>query len=265
MADFIYEKKENIARLIINRPDKRNALNGEVLEGLSTGLERAAADPEVKAVILSSVGEKAFTAGFDLKESMEHDITDIVERRLDSKVDVALLMKFWDFNKPIISAVQGYCVGAGVILSLLGDLIVSSDDAVYGQLETKLGFVPEVPIEMWKLPFNKMTEWLFMGKYYSAQEMYQMGVVNFIVPYAELETKALEIAGEVAKLPAYSMQIMKESIHKCYDIQGFRDTANLSTEMFNLARTHMQLTQMGEFKNTMQKGGLRAALDQRYN
>ena len=265
MADFIYEKQGNIARFIMNRPEKRNAINGEIMRGLDESLAKAAADSDVKVVILSSTGDKAFTAGFDLTESMEHNITDIVERRADSRVEVEMLMRVWNFDKPIISAVQGYCIGAGVILSLLGDLIVAADDASFGELEAMLGFVPEIPIEMWKLPFNKMNEWFYMSKYYSAQEMAQMGVVNFVVPYADLEKETLSVAERVSKIPSYSMQMMKHSIRKCCDICGFSNTVNLSMEMFNLARTHMQLTQMEEFKDDIKKGGLRAALDKKYN
>lgn len=265
MSSVIYEKCGSIAKVILNRPEKRNAISGEMLQLLDGMFHNAAADPEVKAVILSAAGDKAFTAGHDLKESMNNNITDIVERRADTKSEIDFFMRLWDFNKPIIAAVQGYCVGAGILLSFTADLIVAAEDATFGHPQWKLGYIPDYPIEMWKMPFNKMVELCFMSKFFSARELADMGVVNFVVPSDKLEEKTLEVANQVARMPDYSLQIMKESMHKCFDIRGFRHTVNFSSEMFNLARTHMQLTQVDEFRDDIANGGLKSALNKKYN
>lgn len=265
MSEIIYEKNGEIAKVVLNRPEKRNAISGTMLRELDSAFLKAGADPEIKAVILAAKGDKAFTAGHDLKESMDHDITDIVERRADTKDEIDFFLRLWDFNKPVIAAVQGYCIGAGILLSFTCDLIVASEDAVFGHPQWKLGYIPDYPIESWKMPFNKMVELCFMSKFFSAREMADMGVVNFVVSREELEEKAMETAGRVAKVPAYSMQMMKESLHKCFDLRGFRDTVNFSAEMFNLARSHMQLTQLSDFRNDIASGGLRAALDKKYD
>lgn len=118
--------------------------------------------------MIRAEGEKAFTAGFDLKESMEHNITDIVERRADTKSEVDFFLYMWYLPKPIISAVQGYCIGGGITIAMMSDLVIAADNASFGNPEIVLGFTPEIPMEHWKLPFNKATEWYFMGKYFSA-------------------------------------------------------------------------------------------------
>lgn len=265
MKTLLYEKKDGIATITMNRPEKRNAISGTMLHELDEAFGMAGRDPEVKVVILAAAGDKAFTAGHDLKESMDNNITDIVERRADTKEEIDFFLRLWDFRKPIIAAVQGYCIGAGILLSFTCDLIVASQDATFGHPQWLLGYIPDYPIEMWKMPFNKMVELCYMCKFFSAQEMADMGVVNFVVPREDLEKTALEVAQRVAKVPDYSMQIMKESIHKCYDLRGFRHTVNFSSEMFNLARSHMQLTQVSEFRDDISKGGLRAALDKKYD
>lgn len=85
MSVILYEKQDSIAVITLNRPEKRNALNTELLNGLGDCLHQANDDPEVKVIVIRGAGEKAFTAGFDLKESMNNNITDIVERRADTQ------------------------------------------------------------------------------------------------------------------------------------------------------------------------------------
>lgn len=119
MSVILYEKQDNIGIITLNRPEKRNALNSAMIQGLGDYLHQAADDPEVKVILIRGAGEKAFTAGFDLKESMENDITDIVERRADTQSEVEFFKYLWYLPKPVISAVQGYCIGGGITISLM--------------------------------------------------------------------------------------------------------------------------------------------------
>lgn len=265
MSDLLYEKTGRIAKIIINRPEKRNAINGAVIKGIAESLDRAEADDEVRAVVLCGAGEKAFTAGFDLKETMEHNITDIVERRADTSEEVEFFMRMWRFSKPIVCKVQGYCIGGGITLAMLCDMVIASEDASFGNPEIVMGFIPEFPIEIWKMPFNKVREFYFMGKYYTAKEMEAMNAVNKVVPYEELEAETMRTAERMAQIPAESMKMMKYSLNKCYELCGLRSTIDFAAEMFNLGRTHMQLTQVDEFRNDIANGGLKTALNKQYH
>lgn len=113
-----------------------------------------------------------------------------------------------------------------------------ADNASFGNPEIVLGFTPEIPMEHWKLPFNKATEWYFMGKYFSAEEMREMGMVNEVVPYGNLEERVMQVAEQVARIPAESMAMMKHTIRKIYDLRGFANTVEYTSEMFNLSRTN---------------------------
>lgn len=154
MSELLYEKQGMIAKIIINRPEKRNALNSAVIHGIDEALKQAAEDPKVRVVILGGAGEKAFTAGFDLKEAMEHNITGVVERREDTSEEIKFFMRMWNFPKPIVAAIQGYCIGGGITLAMLSDMVIASEDASFGNPEIILGYVPEFPMEVWKMPFN---------------------------------------------------------------------------------------------------------------
>lgn len=265
MSVILYEKQDGIAVITLNRPEKRNALNTELINGLGDCLHKAAEDAEVKVLVIRGAGEKAFTAGFDLKESMNNNITDIAERRADTQHELDFFRYLWYLPKPVISAVQGYCIGGGNTIALMSDLLIAADNAAFGNPEIVLGYTPEIPVELWKLPFNKAVEWYFEGKYFSAEEMREMGVVNEVVPFAQLEKRALELARQVARIPAESMVMMKHAIRKMYDLRGFSNTLDYCAEMFNLSRTNMQKKDMGEFRDSIQAGGLKAALNERYN
>lgn len=265
MSVILYEKKDSIGVITLNRPDKRNALNSELLNGLGDYLHQANDDPEVKVIVIRGAGEKAFTAGFDLKESMNNNITDIVERRADTQHELDFFRYLWYLPKPVISAVQGYCIGGGNTIALMSDLIIAADNATFGNPEIVLGYTPEIPVELWKLPFNKAVEWYFEGKYFTGEEMREMGVVNEVVPFEKLEERTMEVARQVARIPAESMGMMKHAIRKMYDIRGFSNTLDYCAEMFNLSRTNMQKKDMGDFRDSINKGGLKSALNERYN
>lgn len=264
MSLVLYEVKHFVAVITLNRPEKRNALNAEMIQLLSRYLHEANEDMNVKVVVIRGAGEKAFTAGFDLKESMENNITDIVERRKDTQSELDFFKYLWYLPKPVICAVQGYCVGGGNMIALMGDLIIAADNASFGNPEMLLGYLPEIPIEIWKLPPNKAIEWYFQSKYFSAQEMREMGVVNEVVPLEQLESRTMEIAEQAAKIPAESMTMLKTGVRKIYDFRGFSNSIDYFAEMFNLARTNMQKKDMGDFRDDISSGGLKAALKDRY-
>lgn len=265
MSVILYEKQENIGIITLNRPEKRNALSSELLAGFGKYLHEAADDPTVKVIVIRAAGEKAFTAGFDLKESMNSNVTDVVDRRADTSHEVEFFKYMWNLPKPIISAVQGYCIGGGITMSLMSDLIIAADNASFGNPEILLGYTPQIPVEVWKLPFNKAVEWWFESKFYSAEEMREMGVVNEVVPFEQLFDRTMEVAQRVAKIPAESMAMMKYSIRRIYDMRGFSNTIDFTAEMFNLSRINMQQKDMGDFRDSIASGGLKSALNERYN
>ena len=195
---------------------------------------------------------------------MENYITDIVERRADTQSEVEFFKYLWYLPKPVISAVQGYCIGGGITISLMSDLIIAADNAAFGNPEIVLGYTPEIPVELWKLPMNKAMEWYFESKYFSAEELREIGVVNEVVPFDQLWARAMEVARLVAKVPAESMGMMKYCIRKVYDLRGFANSLDFTAEMFNLSRTNMQKKDMQGFKASIESGGLKSALNERY-
>ncbi|MDO4581301.1 MAG: enoyl-CoA hydratase/isomerase family protein [Bacillota bacterium] len=232
MQTILYEKQRQIAKIYLNRPEKRNAINRAMIADISEAFSLAAADTDVDLVILAGAGEKAFSAGFDLKEYEQFGRLDVEQARCLVMEEAEFIHQIAFFPKPVIAQVHGYCIGGGVWIALACDLIVASAEATFGQPESLLGDSPEFLLEMWKMPYNKMNEWLFTGKFYTAQEMVQMGVINQIASFAGLPQATLGLAEQVLKVERGTMRYLKFTISRCYELCRKLDCMNLSQEFF---------------------------------
>lgn len=259
MSVILYERIGKVSKLTLNRPESRNAFNRAMVARLPEALEQAENDPDTNVVVIAASGEKAFSAGFDIKESITEPIIDVVGRRRETTHELTSWMKVWDLKKPVIASVQGYCIGGGLHLAFMCDMIVASDDAKFGEPELAFSYIPDILIEPWKLPMNKARELLYLGEYMSSQELATYGVVNKVVPYAELEEATMRMAGKIADMPADAVQMLKYQINKTYEMQGFKNAMDFAAEMFNQCRINQAQTQ-GEFNTIVTEQGLKAAL-----
>lgn len=256
---LLYEKVGKVGKVILNRPKVRNALNHALSSNLGDFMRKADADPDTNVIVLCAAGEKAFTAGFDLKESIGSPIVDVPERRENSLMELNNWRAIWECKKPVICAVQGYCIGGGVWMAMLSDLIIAADNAQFGEPELKYSYANDVLPEPWKMTMNRVKQFLYLGDFWSAEQMKEAGVVNFVVPAAELEEKTMELANKLADMPAQAMQILKYEINQTYELMGMHQAQKFAAEMFNLCRIH-QVQEQAEFNKIVNEQGLKAAM-----
>jgi len=256
---LLYERVGKVGKVILNRPKVRNAINSAMSHSLGDMIRKADADPETNVIVLCAAGEKAFTAGFDLKESIETPIIDVPARREDSLMELNNWRAIWEAKKPVIASVQGYCIGGGVWMTMLSDLIIAADNAQFGEPELKYSYANDVLPEPWKMTMNRCKQFLFLGDFWSAQDMKEAGVVNFVVPAAELEEKTMELANRLADMPPEAIRILKYEINQTYETMGMHQAQKFAAEMFNLCRIH-QIQEQSEFNKMVQEQGLKAAM-----
>ncbi len=195
---LLYKKKDGIATVTLNRPDKLNALNSTVYQELYDAFEAMENDEEVRAVILTGSGEKAFAAGSDVVEMQNMGPLE-VQRFL------ATIRKTSDFiynlTKPTIAAIHGYALGGGCELSLCCDLRLCSEKARFGQPEINLGLIPGASGTQ-RLPrligAAKAKELIFMGDMIDAATALNLGLVNKVVPSEKLMEEAMAWATKLA-------------------------------------------------------------------
>ena len=225
-------RENRIATLTLNRPQKRNALNDELLEEMQQALDEIESDEEIRATIIRGAG-RAFCAGFDISPR-EHPLTSVQDWRDHVKLGNDTWFKIWRSRLPVIAAVHGYCLGGGCDLSMVCDITIAADDAEFGEPEIQFQSAPPFPIMPWVLPMKHMKELLLTGKRIDAAEAARIGLANRTVPADRLMREAQDLAHQMTKIPPPAMALNKEAINHGYEIRGFQSTIDYGAEMFTL-------------------------------
>ena len=209
---ILYEKKEGIATVTLNRPKSMNALNVQILEELSHVFAEMNGDTEIKVAIITG-SAKFFGAGADISE-MKDIATPLDAQRYFRTVRKAF-QKIEEMEKPIIAAVSGLALGGGCEIALACDLRIAAENAVFGLPEIKIGVLPGGGGTQ-RLPrlvgMTKAKELLYTGEFINAEEAYRIGLVNRIVPLDSLMTEANILANKMAAQPGVALKMIKLSV-----------------------------------------------------
>ena len=232
MSIIEYEVDERVALITLNRPDRRNAQNAPLLKDLDEAFDRAVADKDVRVIVLKANG-KHFSAGHDLSD--EARLGPPWDTLFDGvKEDGLLEMYKWelghyfgysrkwrDLPKPTIAAVQGACIAAGLMLAWPCDLIVAADDARFSDPVIRMGIGGvEYHGHAWEFGPRKAKELLFTAGFIDAQEAHRLGMVNRVVPRAELEDHVRKLAHEISQMHPHGLLMAKRAVNQALDAQG---------------------------------------------
>ena len=204
-TEILYDVADGIATITLHRPEKMNAFTGTMMYEMIDAFDRVDADDDVRVVIVTGSGERAFCAGADLGGGGET----FARGGSDVQTDVGvprdggglLTLRIFDCKKPVIGAINGAAVGVGVTMTLPMDIRVAADGARFGFVFARRGIVPEA-CSSWFLPrvvgISTAAEWCYSGRIFGAAEAHQRGLVRSVHPQAELLDAAREIAREIA-------------------------------------------------------------------
>ena len=224
LETVIYEVKDHIAKIIMNRPEKRNALNHALLRDLDTAFEQADNDPEVRVVILAGAG-KAFSAGYDLTGSPYTSVPEGYDQWTTGNALRTLrgiserYLRIMRLTKPVIAQVHGYCLAAGCYLQMCCDIAIAAEDAILGHPVGQAG-VTSMPLWVWFLGPRKAKELLFTARLIDGKEAEHIGLVNMTVPADELEQEVWKMAQKMAEVRPDGIMMLKEAINTHTEILG---------------------------------------------
>ena len=212
---LLYEVTEGVGTITFNRPQVMNATNDMFYKELSGLIREVADDSRVGAIIITGAG-RGFCAGADVK-AMDPNMKLLARRRRHRGILTDVLRPLVNLEKPVIAAVNGVAVGAGFNIALAADILIASDNAIFSQIFTKLGLVPDLGglyLLTRVVGLNKAKELCFTAKKIDANEAFQLGIVNHVVPADELMAKAFGLAKEIAAGPGTALAQIKTLLNK---------------------------------------------------
>lgn len=252
---ILYEEPaEGVARIVLNRPATLNAQDTQFLYELNEAYDRATQDERIKVIITAANG-KHFSSGHDLRErdhletqDKHKPVTNATGYRRDGaegrqareeEIYTGFCERWRNIPKPTIAAVQGRCVAGGLMLCWPSDIIIAADDALFEDVTVMLG-IPGVEFFMhpWELGQRKAKEMLFAGAQINAEEARQLGMVNRVVPRAQLEEETLALASKIALRPSFALKLAKQAVNNVQDAQGRHAAQAAAFAMHHLAHSH---------------------------
>ena len=217
-----------------------------MLQELDTALTLAESDDEVRVIVLAGKG-KHFSSGHDLK-ALDESERDSVEKRWaqESKYYFDVCARILSLSKPTIAQVQGGAIAAGFMLANVCDLIVAADNAFFADPVLNSFGCPgvEVLIHPWVMGTRRAKEMLFTGGRVTAQEAYQAGMVNRVVPMDALDAETLAFAQTIAKTPPFGMKLMKRAFQRALDAQGLSQSLQAAFDLHQLSHATFEQTEL---------------------
>lgn len=219
--DVLYELRDEVAWITLNRPLILNAVDWSLTYHLGKALERAETDEGAKVVVLTGAG-RAFSAGGDLQSGRYYPKPDDI----DGGSQMDNVMRIWQMPKPVIAAVRGHALGQGIEIAGMCDMTIAADDAKFGEIQVRHGFGPPMLISPF-LAGLKNAKWMMMsGEVFSADEALRMGLVNEVVPGAELDATVQALARKLTSLPPSAVALNKLLVNRVYELAGFQQALN---------------------------------------
>ena len=215
LRTIVYDVADSVATVTFNRPEAMNATNDEFYREMSGLIRDIAAEDSIGCVIMTGAG-RGFCAGADVK-SMDPDMPLLARRKRHRWILAEILRPLVMLEKPVIAAVNGAAVGAGFNIALAADIIIASEVAVFSQIFTRLGLVPDLGglhLLTRVVGLNKAKELCFTAKKINAAEALALGIANHVVPADRLMDEARKLATEIAAGPPVALSMIKTLLNK---------------------------------------------------
>lgn len=215
---LLFEVADNVALITFNRPKMLNAINREMVLELNDAINKCKGDEDIKAVILTGAGDRAFISGADITEFKGKSPQEIM-KFMEFGHDTLRMMETTE--KPVIAAVNGFALGGGTEIAMASDIRFASDKARFGQPEILLGLIPGFGGTQ-RLPrligMGRAKEIILAGEQITAQRAYEIGLVNRVFPAEQLMEETKKFAQKLASMPAFAIKMAKYAINYGYDL-----------------------------------------------
>jgi enoyl-CoA hydratase len=236
-----YEVRDRRAYLTLNRPDRLNAITGEMGREIAAAVEAANADRDVRVIVVQGAG-RAFSAGYDLKLYAEEgvgfqgEVWDPIQDFQMMKANTDNFFSLWRSLKPTIAKVRGYAVAGGSDIALSCDLVVMAEDARIGYMPARVWGCPTTAMWVYRIGAEKAKRMLLTGDTIDGVQAKEWGLVIDAVPEAELDDAVEKLADRIASVPINQLVMQKLMVNQAYDSMGLSNTQNLAVLFDGITR-----------------------------
>jgi enoyl-CoA hydratase/carnithine racemase len=227
--EILYAIDDRVATITFNRPERMNAINQIMVEEIIAALIAADADPEVRVVIITGAGDKAFSTGYDMKESSGKPKRTLAEWRARMQQDIRFTYSVWDCGKPVIAMIDGYCLAGGLEFASCFDMRYCSDDAKFGAIEARFSRGLATMMLPW-LVGQRCRALIYSGDTFGAEEAFRLGLVDRVFPKGKLVTEVTKIAKRMARVSLDCLKWNKRAINQSFEIMGLRNAIQYGAE-----------------------------------
>lgn len=220
-TDILYEEKNQVATIAINRPEKLNAFTGHTLDEMEGAINRAANSPGIGVIVLTGVGQKAFCAGGDLNWGSQDGTVENLELKLNAMV--------LNCMKPVIARVNGYAIGSGNHIAYFCDFTIAAEHAIFGQNGPRVGSPAAghyVSYAAQIIGHKRAREMWMLCRRYTAAQMLQWGLVNAVVPYEKLDEEVARWCEELLEKSPTCLKVVKSSLNRIVDLTPMKTVLN---------------------------------------
>jgi enoyl-CoA hydratase len=249
--DVVEPGPNGIAVVTLDRPDSRNAQNKRMTYEMNAAFDDAARRSDVKVIVLQADGPH-FSSGHDLRDTESHRDFDLVSTHggygregqeghmaWEEEVYFQMCWRWRNIPKPLIAAAQGKTIAGGLMLLWVADVIIAADDAVFSDPVVGMGVNGvEYFAHPWEFGARKAKELLFTGDWVTAEEARRLGMVNHVVPAADLRSFTMSMAGRIAQRPSFALKLAKESVNQTLEAQGQWTALRAAFTNQHLAHAH---------------------------
>jgi enoyl-CoA hydratase len=257
----LFDADEKVSVITLNRPEKLNAISAELQQQLTDALARADADPATSVVLLRAEG-RSFCAGYDIsaREPRTDDWrSDPTKAHDHLRPQLEFEMLPWTMKKPVIASVQGHVLGGGCELVMLCDLTIAADNATFGEPEVRFSAVGPALVMPMIIGYKKARELLYFGDQIDARTALELGMVNRVVPLAELRAASLRYAKRLSLISPEALYATKRAINRGADAAGFRTALNAGLDV--VGPLYATKTEFGQqFREIVASEGVPAAV-----
>jgi enoyl-CoA hydratase/carnithine racemase len=255
---LLYSVDDRVATITLNRPERHNALSQPLVTEIMTAVADADADPEVRVLVVTGAGGKAFSAGYDIKESAEQPKRTLAEWRARMQKDNRFTYSVWDCSKPVIAMIDGFCYAGALEFAMCCDIRYCSDTSSFAAVEARFSNGIATMIMPWLIG-QRCRALIYTGDVFDSSEAFRLGLVDKVFPKATLQAQVTRIAKRMSRVSIDCLKWNKRSINHAFETMGLRNAIMYGAEASAIMDA-MGSPEADRFDSIRRHEGLGAAL-----